>query len=115
MAARRSEPPMDYLHTASTSSLESYELSRLNHAANLRREITALLDQWIEETVHAQLARWVLEDRALERNAPVCEPQLPQRQLPFEAPVTPKIARLRVARPLKLPRRSTRNPLASEA
>ncbi len=115
MAARRSEPPMDYLHSASTSSLESYELSRLNHAANLRREITALVDQWIEETVHAQLARWVLEDRALEESAPLCEPLLPQRQLPFEAPVTPKIASLRVARALKLPRRSPRDPLVSEA
>ena len=62
MPIRRPDPPLDYLHSASVSSLESYELSRLNHAANLRREIAALLDQWIEETVHAQLARWVLED-----------------------------------------------------
>ena len=53
MPIRRPDPPLDYLHSASVSSLESYELSRLNHAANLRREIATLLDQWIEETVHA--------------------------------------------------------------
>ena len=101
MPIRRPDPPLDYLHSASVSSLESYELSRLNHAANLRREIAALLDQWIEETVHAQLARWVLEDRALQQHSSACEPLAPQRQLPFEVPVTPEITALRIARPLK--------------
>lgn len=63
MASRRIVPPWDYLHEASTPSLESFELSRLNHAANLRKEIAALLDQWIEETAAALLAHWVREDR----------------------------------------------------
>ena len=45
MPIRRPDPPLDYLHSASVSSLESYELSRLNHAANLRREIAALSAQ----------------------------------------------------------------------
>jgi hypothetical protein len=98
MPIRRPDPPLDYLHSASVSSLESYELSRLNHAANLRREIAALLDQWIEETVHAQLARWVLEDRALQQHS---DPLPPQRQLPFEVPVTADMAALHIARPLK--------------
>ncbi len=49
MATRRVTPPWDYLHEASGPSLESFELSRLNHAANLRKEIAALLEQWIEE------------------------------------------------------------------
>ena len=101
MPIRRPDPPLDYLHSASVSSLESYELSRLAHAANLRREIATLLDQWVEETVHAQMARWVLEDRALQQNSPGREPLAPQRQLPFEVTVKPKMAALRIARPLK--------------
>ena len=101
MPIQRLDPPLDYLHSASVSSLESYELSRLNHAANLRREIAALLDQWIEETVHARLARWVLEDRALQQRSSGCDPITPQRHLPFEVPVTPETTALRIARSLK--------------
>src|SRR5487761_500580 len=65
MATRRVTPPWEYLHQASNPSLESFELSRLNHAANLRKEIGALLEQWIEEAAEALLARWVREDRKL--------------------------------------------------
>jgi hypothetical protein len=36
-------------------------MARLNHAANLRREIAALIDQWIQETSEATLARWMLD------------------------------------------------------
>jgi hypothetical protein len=98
MSIRRPDPPLEYLRSASVSSLESYELSRLNHAANLRREIAALLDQWIEETVHAQMARWVLEGRVLPQHA---QPFVPQTQLPFEVAMAPEMAALRLARPLK--------------
>jgi hypothetical protein len=61
MSITRIVPPIDYLHTASRSSLQSFELTRLNHAANLRREIAALIDQWLQETAEAMLARWMLE------------------------------------------------------
>ena len=61
MAIPRIVPPLDYLRQASPTSLQSFELSRLNHAANLRREIGALLDQWIQETSEALLARWLLD------------------------------------------------------
>jgi hypothetical protein len=63
MALKSFDPPWDYLREASPTSLQSFELSRLNHAANLRREITALMDQWLEETAQALLARWLLENR----------------------------------------------------
>jgi hypothetical protein len=43
--------------------LQSYELSRLSHAANLRKEITQLLDSWLEENTAAMLARWLMEQR----------------------------------------------------
>jgi hypothetical protein len=61
MAITRIVPPINYLHNASRSSLQSFELARLNHAANLRREIAALIDQWLEETAEAMLARWMLD------------------------------------------------------
>ena len=64
-------------------------------------EIAALLDQWIEETVHARLARWILEDRALQEHSTGCEPITPQRQLPFEVPLTPEVTALRMTGPLK--------------
>jgi hypothetical protein len=61
MSITRIVPPIDYLRSASDSSLQSFELARLNHAANLRREIAVLIDQWLEETASAMLARWMLE------------------------------------------------------
>lgn len=63
MATPRIVPPLDYLRKASPASLQSFELSRLNHAANLRREIATLIDQWIQESSEALLARWMLDHR----------------------------------------------------
>ena len=57
----RFSPPLDYLQAASRASLQSFELTRLNHAANLRQEIAVLIDQWIQETSEAMLARWMLD------------------------------------------------------
>lgn len=61
MTISRFTPPLDYLQAASRSSLQSFELARLNHASNLRQEIAALIDQWITETSEALLARWMLD------------------------------------------------------
>jgi hypothetical protein len=61
MTMTRFSPPLDYLQAASRASLQSFELTRLNHAANLRQEIAALMDQWIQETSEAMLARWMLD------------------------------------------------------
>ena len=57
------QPPWEFLLSASRNSLQSYELTRLSHAANLRKEIGALLDQWLEENASAMVARWVMEHR----------------------------------------------------
>src|SRR5271156_5128487 len=59
----RSQPPWEFLLTASRNSLQSYELTRLSHAANLRKEITALMDQWLEENSSAAVARWLIAQR----------------------------------------------------
>jgi hypothetical protein len=70
MAITRIVPPFDYLHTASRSSLQSFELAHLNHAANLRREIAVLIDQWIEETAEAMLARCMIDHYATLHRSP---------------------------------------------
>jgi len=58
------QPPWEFLLSASRNSLQSYELSRLSHAANLRKEIGQLLDSWLEENAAAMLARWLMENHA---------------------------------------------------
>jgi hypothetical protein len=63
----KNEPPWDFLLSASHSSLQSFELSRLSYAANVRKEIVELLDIWLEETSSALLARWL--QRQSERSA----------------------------------------------
>jgi hypothetical protein len=55
------QPPWEFLLTASRNTLQSYELSRLSHAANLRKEITSLLDQWLAENAAAMLARLLID------------------------------------------------------
>lgn len=71
MTISRFTPPLDYLQAASRASLQSYELTRLNHAANLRQEIAALIDQWIQETSEAMLARWMLDHHKSLQAAPM--------------------------------------------
>jgi hypothetical protein len=61
--AYRTQPPWEFLLTASRNTLQSYELSRLGHAANLRKEISSLLDQWLDENANAMVARWLIEQR----------------------------------------------------
>jgi hypothetical protein len=68
-------PPWEFLLSASRNSLQSYELSRLSHASNLRKEIAALVDQWVEENSPAMLARWLMEHR--ERETTIVEPTAP--------------------------------------
>jgi hypothetical protein len=71
VTCHKTQPPWEFLLSASRTSLQSYELSRLSHAANLRKEIGALLDQWLEENACAMLARWLMEQR--ERPSQVLE------------------------------------------
>ena len=59
----QTQPPWEFLLTASRNSLQSYELTRLSHAANLRKEIGTLLDQWLAENSAASVARWLIDQR----------------------------------------------------
>src|SRR5271154_1672579 len=71
MTISRFTPPLDYLQAASRASLQSFELTRLNHAANLRQEIATLIDQWITETSEAMLARWMLDHHKSLQSSPL--------------------------------------------
>jgi hypothetical protein len=63
MSQYRAQAPWEFLLSASRTTLQSFELSRLAHAANLRKEIGELLDQYCEESTSAMLARWLIEQR----------------------------------------------------
>ena len=65
MSSRNIRPPWEYLQQATVPALQSFELSRLNHASNLKKEIDTLLDQWLDETAAAMLARFLMEQAAL--------------------------------------------------
>ena len=55
------QPPWEFLLSASRNTLQSFELSRLSHAANLKKELGQLLDSWLEENSAASLARLLLD------------------------------------------------------
>ena len=74
MSCSNTQPPWGFLLSASLNSLQSYELSRLAHAANLRKEIGALLDQWLEENACAMLARLLIQQRERPRRGLECAP-----------------------------------------
>ena len=83
MSSHRTQPPWEFLLTASRNTLHSYELSRLGHAANLRKEISSLLDQWLDENANAMVARWLIEQR--ERSVRDIPPE-PEPAAPAPAP-----------------------------
>lgn len=56
----------DYLATCSEPAVESFELSRLNRAAILRKQMRQLIDEWVACEAEAQLARWTRQSRRVE-------------------------------------------------
>ena len=62
------EPPMQYLRDCSDSSLRHYEVVKLEHVANLRRELRVLWDEMLEESSLALMARWMIEHRSYLRS-----------------------------------------------
>jgi hypothetical protein len=79
-------PPLEYLVTSSNTSLESFELSRLNAVANLRKEIRQVVDDWVEAEIEARIARWVLERRRTDTADQ--QPDVPQLSEPAPDPRT---------------------------
>lgn len=54
---------LDYIASCSKTSLQSFELARLNDRANLRKQMIEILDELIEVDVQARIAEWVLVQR----------------------------------------------------
>jgi hypothetical protein len=71
MSSRSIRPPWEYLQQATVPALQSFELSRLNHASNLKKEIDTLLEQWLDETSAAMLARFLMEQSLTPEQTPV--------------------------------------------
>lgn len=55
--------PLQYLFECSGAILGEYEISRLNRAANLKKELRAMLEKIVDNLVQAEFARWMLEHR----------------------------------------------------
>src|ERR1700681_4263370 len=51
---------LEYLQNASPSMLQAFELSRLNHVSNMRKELRGLVDQMLSDMSEALLARTLL-------------------------------------------------------
>lgn len=77
MHPSRYDPPWEYLRTASMNTLQTFELNRLNHAANIRKELMIMVDQWLEESVCAMVARWLLDHRQMLHPEPGSTPASP--------------------------------------
>lgn len=60
---RTRELPLEYLIRASKETLESFELTRLNRAANFRKEARDVMNDWVQAEIESRLARFVLERR----------------------------------------------------
>lgn len=107
---KTNQPLLDYLATCSETSLQAFELSRLNEVANLRQQLTqqiaATLDEIVEADTQARIARWIGDwrrqsQRRLSRfsrqNSPIGETQyaLPllvavENRSQIASPVNPK-------------------------
>lgn len=70
-------PALNYLLMSTQNSLESFELSRLNQASNLRKELRQVCEEWVRAEVEAQIARWILECRRSETRGSPSELLLP--------------------------------------
>lgn len=57
--------PMDFLQSASRTSLEDFELASMERAAKLAKQLKGLLEQWVCERVAAEVARILIENEFL--------------------------------------------------
>lgn len=82
-------PPLDFLLVCSNTSLQDFELSRLNQATNIRKQLLATLDELRQVEAEAVLARWLMEHRAelLAAGASLCACK---SQHSFEFPAQPR-------------------------
>ena len=63
LSQMKSGSVLEYLQNASPSMLQAFELSRLNHVSNMRKELRVLVDQMVNDMSEALLARALLNHR----------------------------------------------------
>jgi hypothetical protein len=88
---RSPQPSVALLVTFSESSLEGFELARLDEIARLRREMQDVHDEWVEAEVAARLARLLLESRRIHRSTDLeslalLDPRTSAKTLPAPPP-----------------------------
>ena len=68
---------MEYLHSCSASTLQEFELSRLNAVANLEKQMKDILQKMVDEAAKALVARALIEQQrdpiALARTTVIAE------------------------------------------
>jgi hypothetical protein len=77
-------PALEYLLACSDVSLESFRISRMSRAANLRKQVRALVDEWVEAEVDAGVSRWVLQCRRTDAVLSVLELDYPSQNKSVE-------------------------------
>jgi hypothetical protein len=78
------QPPLEYLASASHTSLEGLELARLNHIACLRAEIQQALEELVAAEVDARLAHRLSTHHSLHNVLLLC----PSDPTPASAPAS---------------------------
>jgi hypothetical protein len=68
----KQEVNWEFLLGSSKQTLQAFEQSRLNFAANMRKEIVQLLDAWVNENTNALLARWLIERNLAADASAIC-------------------------------------------
>jgi|HubBroStandDraft_5_1064220.scaffolds.fasta_scaffold04476_4 hypothetical protein len=108
------QPPIEYLASASHTSLEAFELARLNQIARLRTEILQILEELVSAEVEARLAHRLSAHPSL-NNVLLLAPPGPTRPrlkiLPVSIPILrsmllPSFVSIFHARPLPICRSS---------
>jgi hypothetical protein len=89
---RSPQPSLALMTSFSDSSLEGFELARLDEIAQLRREMQEIHQEWIEAEVAARLARLLLEGRRMVHKPGEAEslalpdPRISAKDLPASPP-----------------------------
>lgn len=103
--------PFSFAFSWGGTPLLSGLLCLVPNAANLRKEVAALLDQWVEENSAAMLARWLMDQREqpgrASESVPVADPLSDARQAGSDNFLTDRNA----AKPIMHPAAGQRIPL----
>ncbi len=102
---KATQPPFEYLASASQTCLEGFEIARLNQVACVRNEIQKALEDWVAAEADARLARWFIDRHSLQSETP--------NPIEVSAP-KPRVGSLRCATRSVAPQLPSRDPTLSD-